>query len=559
MSASPRLPLLLLLGLLPGCPTGGDDTDGDTDDSGTPLVVVPVTGDITEPTTWTSGNLYRVDVAVAVSAPLTIEAGTIVKLGESVSIDVNDGGSLLAGGGDEPCVFTSVADDIHGGDTNGDGAATSPAPGDWGSLVVHTSGTVIDHCLIAYGGAYTPYTGALSVADDATLNVTDSTFAHNLGGSPADTRAAAFNAGQAGVGTVVSGNLFYGNDLPFVVNGGYDVDDTHTFRADIDGDTLGNTYNGIFWGDRYEVSGDVAWTATDVPFVVGTSALGIPEGASLTIGDGVVVKLGDGQRIEAEGALTATNVSFTSLADDELGGDTNGDGGATTAAPGDWGYLALRSSASSLDGCLVRYAGAAAPYTGAVVVEEDAEPKLRDGVFSHNAGGSFADSRAATLSLASAGPGVVVSGNLFRDNDLPLVVNGGVSLDDTNTFQDNVLDAVVIDSDAHTVPGQTTWELTGASVVLYHLTLSVASGATLTLGDGVVLKSEDGRVDVSGTLSQGDDTWFTSLADDNHGGDTNGDGAATSPQDGDWSGVNLCQGGPCEWADWANILYATWP
>ena len=53
-------------------------------------------------------------------------------------------------------VFTSYRDDSYGGDSNGDGAATSPAPGDW--YYVQIDGTAIDaqcrfkNVLFRYGG-----------------------------------------------------------------------------------------------------------------------------------------------------------------------------------------------------------------------------------------------------------------------------------------------------------------------------------------------------------------------------------------------------------------------
>lgn len=96
-----------------------------------------ITGEITNPATWTKeGSPYKVSGNVVVKAPLTIEAGTIVKFGTS-GLDgfkiQND--FFVKGTREEPVVFTSIRDDEYGGDTNGDGSRTKPTVGSWSQIM----------------------------------------------------------------------------------------------------------------------------------------------------------------------------------------------------------------------------------------------------------------------------------------------------------------------------------------------------------------------------------------------------------------------------------------
>jgi RHS repeat-associated protein len=90
------------------------------------------------------------------------------------------------------------------------------------------------------------------------------------------------------------------------------------------------------------ISSNTTWALADSPFEV-TSNVTVNSGSTLTIEPGVVVKFDagtnltilDGATLTANGT-SAAPISFTSIKDDSVGGDLNGDGSATTPAAGDW-------------------------------------------------------------------------------------------------------------------------------------------------------------------------------------------------------------------------------
>ena len=135
--------------------------------------------------------------------------------------------------------------------------------------------------------------------------------------------------------------------------------------------TLGTQSFTVSQAGTSNITTSTVWDTSQSPFVIPNGGVLIGSGGSLTIAPGVVVKFAKFApnqntaylRVLSGGSLTANGtvaqpIYFTSLLDDAIGGDSNGDGTATTPAVGDWSGIRFDPGATgAVSNAAVRYRG----------------------------------------------------------------------------------------------------------------------------------------------------------------------------------------------------------
>ncbi len=379
---------------------------------------------ISQNTTWTIYNspYYLESNAgqwpiVEEGKTLTIEPGVIIMPKNPYYTFLEIKGTLKAEGtSDEKIVFTSEKDADYGGAGGAD-------KGDMKNIVFSSTSknSVLDYVLFRYGGRpdinFSRTEETIKI-DNSSVEIKNSTIEKSYGvgikliNSNSEIKNSILNDNWTGIyidGTDSSeiessefkDNFYHGIEISnnakskiennIFNNGSNYAIYTKSAGVKFSGNNIiNNPINGVCVSDSTIVSEDTRWDA-DLPYVIESNAgsyFTISEGATLTLGSGVIIKPASQYYnfMVVEGTLTAVGetgneIIFTSLKDDSFGGDTNNDNDESAPQTGDWKQIEFKSTStgSVLDYVKMYYGTGDPPITeetsGSVEIKDTVETK----------------------------------------------------------------------------------------------------------------------------------------------------------------------------------------
>ncbi|MBI2637420.1 MAG: right-handed parallel beta-helix repeat-containing protein, partial [Candidatus Sungbacteria bacterium] len=449
--------------------------------------------------------INRSGLTVYEGATLRIEPGVVIKVVSTGRPEITVRGKIDAGGtAAEPVVFTSIIDDEYGGDTNRDGlcdtadassTAQCPKPGSWTRMnFANGSAGNLNGTLIRYGGGVWPSPSARHASvlcEGAEVGMSGSAVEYSLGSGVTFLNC----SGEIG------NSMFQKNARqPILADGGsiviHDSNFEHNgFALNMSATPHSKVLNNKFLEDAYAVevtdtppvfggnavldgnagmkgirlrgaSSEDYTFANDVPYIIDSQYM-LGAGKHTWIEKGAIFKFMENAELTVAGTLSVSGeadapVVFTSIHDDEFGGDTNSNGSATSPTLGSWrGITITRYGESMFDGSVVRFAGGRDQRYGVAGIKSDSgtttiknsviEKNRNRGVWFNGTSPGvisdtiFRDQRDETSGyvalLFSNSASTTIQNLTFRNNgvgilsdeSVSLTVLGGIDIDDTNT------------------------------------------------------------------------------------------------------------------------------
>ncbi|MBL7142220.1 MAG: lamin tail domain-containing protein [Candidatus Pacebacteria bacterium] len=349
-----------------------------------------------------SGGIFY--LVVPEEKTLIIEPGVILKFkgndrGGSAWSYYNSNllieGTLIAQGEeDNPIIFTSNMD-------------ISGSFGWWGQIYFTPSSqnSIFDYCQIRHGGKKES-NSSIIIVDSTSIIFKNSILENfNVSGlklidSYSQVENITVQNGPSGSVINISGgapiiakSIFKNTYSGIIIGGGSKAEVTENYF-----EAIQYSQGALFVGDGYPILKDNTgkdnflngiylfnsiaedWTLypnTDFPYIANFQ---VADGGNLIIEPGVVIKFEERKSLNIEGKLFAQGsldkqIIFTSITDDEYGGDTNNDGSATQASSLFWNkvYFYQNNEGSLIKNARIRYGGIPKPseyYRGVIHVVE---------------------------------------------------------------------------------------------------------------------------------------------------------------------------------------------
>jgi hypothetical protein len=505
-----------------------------------------------------NGTLKKRDVAGYANityfllGDITITAGTVVNVEPGIVVKSNGAGIYVNGAFKaigtalNKITFTSFKDDNFGNpnDTNGDGAASTPESGNWSTIRFQDTSidtmNVLRYCQIKFGGA-SEYGGV--------------TF-YNAGGKIyksiiSDSRYYGIRCDGASDPTIDSSQIINCIKDPLAIslkaNPKFPTFMGLTFTSN--GSNGIRILEGTLSSNATLYKRDVAGIK-NIAYVISSEVI-ISSNALLTIEPGVVIKFSDyWNSITVNGAIIANGTAqqkiiFTSIEDDNYGGDTNNDGSSSSPAKNNWGGITLNSSGldslNSFDRCEFYYGGWEYSSTSGLLRVNSCKAKINHSVFAH--------SQTSGIKITGSANPTIKNCDINNVNETPVVLSlFSKPVFDSITVSNAGMIALGVISETYSndavVPVR---NFAGFNNVTYYFygTSVVNSGTKITIPKGVVIKSLYTPLRVSGALSvegtKAEPVVITSLKDDSYGNpkDTNGDGTSTIPSINSYSAISF--------------------
>lgn len=319
----------------------------------------------------------------------------------------------------------------------------------------------------------------------------------------------------------------------------------------------------FIWVESGSFNYEAYWGYAPIPYHL-TSGMTVSSLGRLQIASNNIIKSASAIYVDGKfiaQALPGESIYFTSVRDDNWGGDSNGDANNTSPARNDWQGIDFRStsvdSASLLKRCQIRFANYA-------IETNSSSPTIDSCILSIN-------TRCASFEGESSP--TFTNNSLASSQQVPIALDFNadpIMAANSFSFSDNQFDAIGLIGSQITrnslIKVRALGAITNITYVMLSTDITVQAGRTLTIAPGVVIKHAQSsfyynlfRVDGTLIMNGKADSLITitSVKDDAVGNpfDTNKDGNGSTPARNDLGPIFITQTGGGTSMRFVNLKY----